>query len=175
MAFCLLILVPVKKEGAMIQLNEAIKDMEGCVLLALSTFRRSEKAIEAAIGKCREGKKLMVVYVVDINVARYLVDVEEEFLIGLKQSCEADILEEWEKEAAKHVAEIAGKAERLGILVKTLIKVGRFAVVCLEVVKQSQPSQIITTRSRRPDWVKKFFGAPVDELIAKAGCPVIAI
>ena len=61
------------------------------------------------------------------------------------------------------------------ILVKTLVKVGRFAVICLEVVKQTHPSVIVTTRSRRPDWVKKFFGAPVDELIAKAVCPVLTV
>ncbi|MBI5605371.1 MAG: universal stress protein [Deltaproteobacteria bacterium] len=75
----------------------------------------------------------------------------------------------------EHVATIAEKAKKEGIQVKTLVQVGRFAVVCLEVVKRGQPSLIVTTRSRRPEWVKRFFGAPVDELIAKAGCPVIAI
>jgi hypothetical protein len=37
----------------------------------------------------------MVVYGVDANVARHLVDVEEEFLIGLKESCEAEIIKPW--------------------------------------------------------------------------------
>ena len=67
------------------------------------------------------------------------------------------------------------KAEKEGIEVKTLVQLGRFAVVCLDVVNQVRPSLIVTTRSRRPKWVKKFFGAPVDELIAKAGCPVVAV
>jgi nucleotide-binding universal stress UspA family protein len=154
-------------------LNGANKGMEGCVMLALSTFRRSEKAIDAAIEKGRENKKLMVVYVVDINVARYLVGVEEEFTIGLKDTCESELLEKAEKEGKEQLAKIAKKAEQQGIQVKTLVQLGRFAVVCLNVVNQTHPSLIVTTRSRRPEWVKKFFGAPVDELIAMAGCPVL--
>jgi nucleotide-binding universal stress UspA family protein len=154
-------------------LNGAYKGMEGCVMLALSTFRRSEKAVDAAIEKGRENKKLMIVYVVDINVARYLVGVEEEFTIGLKDTCEAELLEKAEKEGKEQLVKIAKKAEQQGLQVKTLVQLGRFAVVCLDVVNQTHPSLIVTTRSRRPEWVKKFFGAPVDELIAKAGCPVL--
>jgi nucleotide-binding universal stress UspA family protein len=156
-------------------LNEALRNMEGCVMLALSTFRRSEKAIEVAMEKCREVKKLLVVYVIDINVARYLVGVEEEFFVGLRESTESEILEKSEKEGLEQVATISQKAEKEGIQVKTLVQLGRFAVVCLDVVSQVRPSLIVTTRSRRPEWVKKFFGAPVDELIAKAGCPVVPI
>jgi nucleotide-binding universal stress UspA family protein len=156
-------------------LNENFQGIEGGVMLALSTFRRSEAAVKLALEKSLQGKKLMVVYVVDVNVARYLLDVEEEFIMSLKQSGESEILEEWKKEAERHVREIAGMAERLGISVKTHYEVGRFAVVCLKVVSQVKPSLIVTTRSRRSDWVKKFFGAPVDELIEKAGCPVIPL
>ena len=60
--------------------------MEGCVMLALSTFRRSEKAVAVAIEKCREVRNLMIVYVVDINVARYIIGAEEAFLFGLKET-----------------------------------------------------------------------------------------
>ena len=153
-------------------LNGADKSMEGCVMLALSTFRRSEKAVDAAIEKGRENKKLMIVYVVDINVARYLVGVEEEFSIGLKETCEAEVLEKAEKEGREHLEKIAKKAEQEGIQVRTVVQLGRFAIVCLDVVNKTHPSLIVTTRSRRPEWVKKFFGAPVDELIAKVECPV---
>jgi nucleotide-binding universal stress UspA family protein len=156
-------------------LNETNKSMEGCVMLALSTFRRSEKAVAVAIEKSLEIKNLMIVYVIDANVARYIVDAEEEFLIGLKEKTEAELLEKAEKDAREEVAKIAGEAEKKGIQVKTIVQVGRFAVVCLDVVKQTHPSVIVTTRSRRPEWVRKFFGSPVDELIAKAGCPVFAI
>ena len=91
----------------------------------------------------------------------------------LRETCESEMLEKAEKEGREHVATIAKKAEKEGIEVKTFVQLGRFAVVCLDVVHQVRPSLIVTTRSRRPEWVKKFFGAPVDELIAKAGCPVV--
>ena len=156
-------------------LNEVDKNMEGCVMLALSTFRRSEKAVALAIEKCREVRNLMIVYVVDINVARYIVGAEEAFLFDMKEQNEAELLEKAKKDGLEAVAKIAAEADKNAILTKTMVKVGRFAVICLEVVKQTHPSVIVTTRSRRPDWVKKFFGAPVDELIAKAGCPVLAI
>jgi nucleotide-binding universal stress UspA family protein len=156
-------------------LNEENRDMTGCVMLALSTFRRSEEAAQVAVEKSRADKKLMVVYVIDINVARYLVGVEEEFFVGLKETVESEMLEKADKEAHEYVASVVAEAKKKGIQVKTLIQLGRFAVVCLEVVHKIHPSQIVTTRSQRPQWVKKFFGAPVDELMAKAGCPVIAV
>ena len=156
-------------------LNEADRSMEGCVMLALSTFRRSEKAVAVAIEKCLDVKTLMIVYVVDINVARYIVGAEEAFLFDMKEQNESELLEKAEKDAREAVAKIAEEAEKKGIQSKTIVKVGRFAVICLEVVKQTHPSVIVTTRSRRPDWVKKFFGAPVDELIAKAVCPVLTV
>ena len=156
-------------------LNEADRSMEGCVMLALSTFRRSEKAVAVAIEKCLDVKTLMIVYVVDINVARYIVGAEEAFLFDMKEQNESELLEKAEKDAREAVAKIAKEAEKKGIQSKAIVKVGRFAVICLEVVKQTHPSVIVTTRSRRPDWVKKFFGAPVDELIAKAVCPVLTV
>jgi nucleotide-binding universal stress UspA family protein len=156
-------------------LNEADRSMEGCVMLALSTFRRSEKAVAVAIEKCQEIKNLMIVYVVDINVARYIVGSEEAFLFDLKEENESALLEKAEKDAWEAVAKIAEEAEKKGIQARTIVKVGRFAVICLDVVQQTHPSVIVTTRSRRPDWVKKFFGTPVDELIAKAVCPVLTV
>jgi nucleotide-binding universal stress UspA family protein len=155
--------------------KEGNKGMEGFVMLALSTFRRSEEAVFLAIEKGRETKKLMIVYVVDVNIARYLIGADEEYLSAFKDQKESDLLERAEREARETAAKIAASAAKKGIQTRIIIKKGRFAVVCLEVVKQLQPSLIVTTRSRRPEWVKKLFGAPVDVLIAKAGCPVIAV
>ncbi|HYA02816.1 MAG TPA: universal stress protein [Syntrophobacteria bacterium] len=156
-------------------LDAARKSIEGCVMLALSTFRKSEKAIDIAIEKSRKVKKLMLVYVADVNLARYLVDVEYGLFPSLKDTCEADLLKQHKEVGLKHVAEIAEKAGREGIEVKTHVEIGRFAIVCLDVVQKENPALIVTTRSQRPEWVKKFFGAPVDELIAQAGCPVIVV
>jgi nucleotide-binding universal stress UspA family protein len=155
--------------------ESAKKDMEGCVMLCLSTFRRSGQAIEAAIERAKVTKKLMVVFVADVNLARYIIGAEHELISELKHSCEADLLLQHEKEGRQHAMEIAETARKDGIEVESHVKVGRFAVVCLDLVQQVKPSLIVTTRSQRPEWVRKFFGAPVAEFIAKAGCPVTVI
>jgi nucleotide-binding universal stress UspA family protein len=146
--------------------------MEGCVCLALSTFRQSEKAVDTAIEEAKATKKLMVVYVADVNLARYLVDVDHGLISELREGCESDLLQKHEKAGRVHVAMITERAGKHGIEVKTHVEIGRFALVCLDVMRQVKPSLIVTTRSKRPEWVRKFFGAPVDDLIAKAGCPV---
>jgi nucleotide-binding universal stress UspA family protein len=150
-------------------------NMEGCVMLALSTFRQSEKAIDIALEKARDVKKLAVVFVADVNLARYFVDVDLGLHGQLRESCEAGLLEQHERAGRDHVAAITTRAEKEGIEVMKHLQVGRFAVVCLNVVERVKPSLIVTTRSKRPEWVKKFFGAPVDDLLANAGCPVTAI
>jgi nucleotide-binding universal stress UspA family protein len=131
-------------------LNFANKSMEGCVMLALSTFRRSEEAIDIAIEKSRKVKKLIIAYVADVNLARYLVDVEYGFIPGLKNMCERDLLKEHEKIGQEHVAAIRKRAEKEGIDVKRHVQVGRFGVVCLEVVHKEKPFPF---RGERPGGV----------------------
>ena len=155
--------------------DSAIRNMEGCVMLALSTFRQSEKAIDIALEKAQQAKKLMVVYVADVNLARYFVDVEPGFFGELRETCEEDLLKQHEKTGRQHVAAITARAEKEGIEVRSYSQIGRFAVVCLEIVEQVKPSLIVTTRSKRPEWVRKFFGAPVDDLVSNAGCTVTVV
>lgn len=155
--------------------GSAIGNMEGCVMLALSTFRQSEKAVDIALEKARQAKKLVVVYVADVNLARYFVDVDTGLFGDLKETCEEDLLKQHEKAGRKHVAAIRERAEKEGIEMQSHSEIGRFAVVCLDVVEQVKPSLIVTTRSKRPEWVRKFFGAPVDDLVANAGCPVTVV
>lgn len=151
------------------------KRMEGCVMLALSSFRKSEKAVDLAVEACRSVKKLFVVYVADFNLARYLIGAEHGLSQDLRDKCEADLLKQHEEAGRELVAQIAEWAENEGIEVETHVEVGRFALVCLDVAQKVKPSLIVTTRSQRPEWVKKFFGAPVDDLIARAGCPVSVV
>ena len=143
------------------------------IMLALSTFRQSKKATELAIDKAKEGKNLIVVFVVDVNLARYLVGGNLGLYPELKGKCEQELLKEYRNRAEERVSSIVKTAEDYGISVETYINSGRFAVECLDVINKECPELIITTRSRRPDWVKRFFGSPVDHLIANAGCPVM--
>lgn len=150
-------------------------NMEGCVMLALSTFRQSQKAIDVAIEAARKVKKLMIIYVADVNLARYMVEVDHGLIPTLIDICEADLLKKHELAGREHVAAISERAKKEGIEVQTRVTIDRFALACLEVGQQIKPSRIVTTRSRRPEWVRKFYGAPVDDLIEKAGCTVTVV
>lgn len=141
------------------------------IMLALSTFRQSEKAVDLAIEKAGESKRLVVVYVVDVNLARYLIGLEVP--PDVKEKCEEELLKEHRQQGEKRVESIVKKAEERGIQVTAHVDVGRFALKVLDVVKAEPPEAIVTTRSKRPNWVKRLFGSPVDYLTANAGCPVI--
>jgi len=141
--------------------------------LALSTFRRSEDAIAVALEKAAACKELVVVYVADVNLARYLIGTDVGLYPELKEKCEQELLEEHRQKGKEEAESIAARAETQGIRTVSYVLVGRFALVCLEIVEKERPSLIVTTRSRRPTWVKKLFGSPVNHLIAHAGCPVI--
>ena len=147
--------------------------MDGCVMLALSTFRKSGLAVQAAIEKAKSTKKLFVVFVADVNLARYFIG--SELSPGMREMCEADILKLHEQEGLDKVKEIAEKACLEGLEMDSFIGIGRFGLVCLDLVEKLKPSVIVTTRSNRPEWVKKIFGAPVSELVDKAGCPVMVV
>ena len=147
--------------------------MEGCVMLALSTFRKSEVAVQTAIEKSKGTKKLFVVFVADMNLARYYI--ANEVSPQHKQMYEAEILKLDEKNGLARVKQIAETACLEEIDMDSHVGIGRFGVVCLELVKQIKPSLIVTTRSNRPEWIKKIFGSPVNELVEKAGCPVMVV
>jgi hypothetical protein len=121
--------------------------MQNCVMLALSTFRKSEKAVDTAIQKAKSTKKLLVVFVADVNLARYFVGAEHGLWPDLKEMCEADLLKLHEKDGRGHVQEIAAKAQLESIEMKAIVQIGRFADVCLDLVKKEKPSLIVTTRS----------------------------
>ncbi len=147
--------------------------MEGCVMLALSTFRQSEAAVEIAIQQAKSIKKLCVVFVADENLAQYFIATE--ITPAFQGMYEDDLLKLDEKEGLAHVEETAARASMEGIEMKSVVKIGRFAFVCLDVAREEKPSLIVTTRSRRPEWVRRFFGSPVNVLVEKAGCPVLVV
>lgn len=143
------------------------------IMLALSTFRQSEKAVKLAIKKVAKGKTLIAVFIVDVNLAHYLACSDVGFYPELKAECEKELLEEHKEEAEKRLKSIIRMANRRGITVRRHLRVGRFDLECLKIAKKDKPKLIITTRSKRPAWVRRFFGSPVDHLIANVGCPVI--
>ena len=142
------------------------------IMLALSTFRQSEKAVDIALQKAR-GKRLIVVHVVDKNLARYLVGMDVGLYPDIKHICEEEVLKGHKRDAEKRANAIVERAEKEGIKASARVRVGRFAQVCLDVIRQETPETVVTTRSKRPAWVKRLFGSPVDHLIEHAGCSVL--
>jgi hypothetical protein len=67
------------------------------IILALSTFRKSDEAIRLAIEKAKEGKNLIVLFVVDVNLARYLIGADLSLFPELRESCEEEVLKKYRK------------------------------------------------------------------------------
>jgi len=143
------------------------------ILLALSTFRYSEEAVYLAMERAGQGHPFVVVYVVDVNLARYFIGTDIGLYPEIRERCEEDLLKEHRNVAEARVSAIVEKAGARGIDAKTHIAVGRFALECLLVVEADRPGLIVTRRSNRPGWVRRLFGSPVDYLIKHAGCPVV--
>ncbi len=143
------------------------------VLLALSTFRHSEAAIEFATEKAAEGRDLVLAYIADVNLARYYLGSDVGLYPELRENTRRELLHQHRHEADEKAAEIAQRLRGRGVTVRVYVNVGRFAAECLKLVEKEHPELIVTTRSERPRWVKKFFGSPVDKLREKTGCPVI--
>ena len=147
----------------------------GPVMLALSTFRHSDAAIQTALDKAAQAGSLFVLYVADVNLARYLVATDLSVHPELKHMCEEELLELHRKRAAEKAEAIVKQAEGRGITATLHVETGRFGVVALAAVARVRPAMIVTTRSNRPEWVRRLFGSPVDRLIAEAGCPVLVV
>ena len=142
-------------------------------MLALSTFRQADKAVELALEKAAEAGPLVVVFVVDVNVARYLVGTDVGLYPDLWDRGREEFLEEQRLHAAKAVSDITARAEKRGIAATSRVVTGRFGIECMKAIEEERPGLIVTTRSKRPAWVRRFFGSPVDYLIANAGCPLL--
>jgi len=145
------------------------------VMLALSSFRQSELVISKALEEAKKTKYLLLVYVVDINLARYFIDSDQIVTDQLRNRCEEEILAEHKERGKKYVENIERRARTSGISVKTVFQMGRFGLICVDIMQKENPLVIVTTRSKRPEWVKKFFGSPVSYLIKHASCPVIEV
>jgi len=145
----------------------------GPIMLACSTFRRSEHAARVALEKATECGEIVLVNVVDVNVRRYLIGSDIGLYPDLGKRAEEELLEVHARQGRVAMNAIAERAKAKGLRATVHVRTGRFALVCLEIIKEVKPSLVVTTRSRRPAWLRKLFGSPVDYLMAHASCPVI--
>jgi nucleotide-binding universal stress UspA family protein len=145
------------------------------VMLALSAFKRSNGAIDMALEKASRCKRLVIVYGRNVNLGLYFMETDIGLYPKLKEKCEKKLLTEFEQQWKAKVEAIAKRARAQGIHVVTYIRTGRFTSLCLEVIEKEKPSLVVTTRPRRPAWLRNLFGSPVDYLLSHAGCPIIEV
>lgn len=143
------------------------------VMLALSTFKHSDRAIDIALERAGQCKRLVIVYGRNVNVGLYFMESGVGIYPELKEQCEKELLAKFEQQWKEKVETIASRARTQDIKVVTYVRAGCFTSLCLEVIEKEKPFLVVTTRSRRPAWVRSLFAPPADYLVLYAGCPVL--
>jgi nucleotide-binding universal stress UspA family protein len=145
----------------------------GPVMLALSTFENSDKAIEGAMEKASQCKKLIIVYGHEVSLWLYFLETDIGFYPCWKEQCEKELLREIHHQWAGKIEGIANRARAENLQVITYVRTECFRTLCMEVVKKEQPSLIITKQNLRPAWFRRLFGSPADYLASHTECSVI--
>lgn len=143
------------------------------VMLALFTFRHTDMAVDVALEKAMQRKRLVIVYGHNINPGLYFIETGIGLYPNLKEQCEKELLTEFEQQWKEKVETIANRARAEGLQVVTYVRAERFASLCSEVIKKEKPFLVVTTRTRGPAWVRGLFGSSKDHLLSHAECPVI--
>lgn len=140
------------------------------VLLALSSFRRTDEEIEHALAVCVErGRPLLVAFIVDVNLARYFAGSGVMAGTSLRKEMENGILAEHTRKAHEVLERVSGLAADRGIACDTRLSVGRFAAEIEAIAVDAAPELIIVTRAKRAGWLRGLFGSPIDRLRSDLG------
>lgn len=141
------------------------------IMLALSTFRHSEDAIEI-IKNLGSKNHLVICYFTDQNVHRYRPQVP--FTCGQDEI--QRIIDQDRLENAYRIEEIVEIAKLNGIKnIQTYSGIGRFAEMVMEIIRKENPSLVLTTRSERSKILRWIFGSPIDKIRKQSSCKVVEI
>ena len=144
------------------------------ILLALSTFRQSDSLVQKTIQLAKqEGRQLIVLFVVDINLTRYLIDSQTIPGTHFRQECKEEMVAEYKEMADAKVEAITSQVIEAGVPCETIVVTGRFGIETVNVIRERTPEKIILTGSKRPRWIRQLFGSPVDYIIEHTICPVL--
>lgn len=143
------------------------------VMLALSTFKHSDRVIDIALERAGQCRRLVIVYGRNVNIGLYFMETGIGLYPNLKEQCEKELLAKFEQQWKEKVETIASRARTQDIKVVTYVRAGCFTSLCLEVIEKEKPFLVVTTRTRGPTWVRGLFGSPKDHLLSHAECPVI--
>lgn len=152
--------------------------MDKPILLALSSFRQKDAQIQAALDICaRAQAPLLALFVVDINLARYHVATDVMVGESLRKQLEEGVLSEQEARARQTLERVKTLADARNVPCTTSLRVGRFAEEVRMVALSKDPAAIVLTRANRPEWMRRLFGSPVDQIRAELGgrCEVLIV
>lgn len=143
------------------------------ILLALSTLRHCEHAIDLALAQAALTHHLTLIYVVDQDVACCLSGADMGLVPQLRDLAVEEIMAEREAEGRRRVEPVVRRALEMGIHVTAGISRGHFSEACLSAIAAGHPALVVTTRSGRPEWARRLWGSDVDRVVAAAPCPVV--
>jgi hypothetical protein len=143
------------------------------LMLALYTFKHSERAITTALEKAGQCERFVIVFGCEVNFGLYIMESDIGLYPSLKARCEKELLLKLEKEWKERTEDIARMARTKCQQVVTYVRAGYFVSLCMEVIEKEKPFLIVTTRSCRPPLINMLFRSPADRLVSLAGCPVI--
>ena len=142
------------------------------IILALSSFRNSKDAIDLAIRLAEKSGNLIICYITDENIHRYLEDSP----CYMREELKEEYIQSFKKKNELRAISIKNIAEEYDIKnVEIVAEVGRFAEIVLEVADIKQPEYIVTTRSTRLDILRRMFGSPIDVIKNNARCKVMEL
>lgn len=146
------------------------------VLLILSFLRSSPKTVEEALRIAKNNQaELVVFFVLDVEyadtIARKLTD---EGWLGEKPSQQLyhSLLQEYQSQAERKIAEINRRAAELNIPMRAMIKSGSVLEETLRLASLEDPDLIVITRRKRSSLSRLIFGSMVKTLKEQVKCEV---
>lgn len=151
----------------------------GTVMLILSPTRHNPKSVDLALSLVKKtGRSLLAVFIVDTKVSEAIsgriVDIG---FLGDRVSTQLKnaILSDYETRGRRELQDVKQRTERLGIDCETLVGKGDFVEESLRIAAERHVEDIVVSRAERSNLSRKLFGSAVNELLERAGCPVMVV
>jgi len=146
------------------------------VLLLLSATRMSESCIDAALEAAdADATELVVLYIVD-SVEPHDVEerVSHEGFLGEAPSARLlrTLRRERKRQGTQELAEVARRAERMGVTYRTDLVEGEFVSRALDAAQVEAPGVIYVAKRERGPLSRLVSGSLVEELKEAAPCEV---
>jgi len=147
----------------------------GPVMLVLFSDRNPDRAVELAFEKAKNSGELVLVYVIDDNLAPYFVGTDAGLYPALKEICEQDLLKKYRQEAADQIDRIVQRARTRGIRIKKHLLTKSAYQKNTTLIQDEKPALIISDEKKKRFGLKLFLREPIINLLKNTGVPVINV